>query len=117
MDVLAEREAGDIYMGLITKDEFKQKKPAGFGQRIEVTPAMLNVGKAPFEFQNVPPGTYAIQCFQDLNGNEKMDSILKIPTEPWGVYRSARPLMRAPRFKEMSFEVHRDIGDIQILLK
>lgn len=111
------KENGDIYMGLVTQEEFRQKKPGRFGQRITVTPAMQEAGKVPFTLGDIPPGTYALECYQDVNGNGKMDSIFIIPTEPWGVYRTARPLMRAPRFKEMAFEVQSDIDDIQMSLR
>jgi len=37
-----------------------------------------------FCFKNVKIGKYAIRCFQDKNGNKKLDKGLFGPTEPYG---------------------------------
>jgi uncharacterized protein (DUF2141 family) len=107
---------GDIFLELITEEEFKQKKPAEFWLVINLTPEMSQKKTVPFEFRNVPAGRYALQCFQDTNGNEKMDSIWIIPTEPWGVYRPTKRY-RTPRFKEMAFDVNKDLTDIRFVVK
>ncbi len=57
-------------------------------------------------FQNLAPGTYAVAVSHDENENGKTDTnFLGIPKEAWGVSNNARPRMRAPRFKEASFEL------------
>ena len=57
-------------------------------------------------FEGAAPGTYAVSIANDLNGNGRTDTNgIGLPTEEWGVSRNARPLMRAPRFAEASFDV------------
>jgi uncharacterized protein (DUF2141 family) len=55
---------------------------------------------------NLPPGTYAIQAFQDINSNNKMDtSWFGFPLEPFGFSRDARPSFSKPRFADVKFEL------------
>lgn len=55
---------------------------------------------------NIPPGTYAIETFQDINGNNKMDfSWIGIPQEPFGFSRDARPGFSKPRFADVKFDL------------
>ncbi|MEY3193938.1 MAG: hypothetical protein RIQ78_34 [Bacteroidota bacterium] len=52
-------------------------------------------------FPQLPPGSYAISCFHDLNGNGKLDTnLVGIPTEPYGFSNNARPKFRAPTWME-----------------
>jgi uncharacterized protein (DUF2141 family) len=55
---------------------------------------------------NVPPGVYAIETFQDINSNHKMDtSWLGFPLEPFGFSRDAQPRLSKPSFGRVKFEV------------
>jgi uncharacterized protein (DUF2141 family) len=55
---------------------------------------------------NIPPGTYAIQSFQDINSNNKMDtSWFGLPLEPFGFSRDAQPRFSKPRFSAVKFDV------------
>ncbi|MCP4106403.1 MAG: DUF2141 domain-containing protein [Desulfobacteraceae bacterium] len=74
-------------------------------------------GKASFAFTNIPQGVYCIRAFQDVNGNGKIDEGRFGPTEPWGNYRYSRPLFGPPKFKEMAFEVNKDIDGIELKVK
>jgi len=50
------------------------------------------------------PGVYAIQAFQDVNGNDKMDtSWIGIPLEPFGFSRDAKPFLSKPSFDAVKF--------------
>jgi len=54
----------------------------------------------------IPPGIYAIETFQDLNSNGKMDtSWLGLPLEPFGFSRDARPFLAKPSFDDVKFTV------------
>jgi len=110
-------KTGNLFVQLITKEEFDSDKDAGFGIVVAVGPEDIKKGRAPFSFEGVPKGTYGIRCFQDVNGTGKMEKGMFGPKEPWGTYRPARPMFRAPRFDEISFEVNGDIRDIKIELK
>lgn len=55
---------------------------------------------------NIPPGAYAIQAYQDTNSNDKMDtSWFGIPQEPFGFSRDARPRLSKPSFAATKFDV------------
>jgi uncharacterized protein (DUF2141 family) len=55
---------------------------------------------------NVPPGVYAIETFQDVNSNNKMDtSWFGFPLEPFGFSRDAQPHLSKPRFSAVKFDV------------
>jgi len=51
-----------------------------------------------------PPGRYAIESFQDVNTNGKMDtSWLGLPLEPYGFSRDARAFLSKPGFSSTAF--------------
>ena len=63
-------------------------------------------GETVITLKNVPPGSYAIQAYQDVNSNDKMDtSWFGFPLEPFGFSRDARPKLSKPRFAAVKFEV------------
>ena len=52
----------------------------------------------------LPPGIYAIQTFQDVNANDKMDtSWVGLPLEPFGFSRDATPFLSKPSFDDVKF--------------
>jgi len=51
---------------------------------INVDTKEISTKKVSFEFKDVKKGIYWIRCFQDLNGNGKLDFGLFGPIEPWG---------------------------------
>jgi uncharacterized protein (DUF2141 family) len=54
--------------------------------------------------KDLPPGRYAIESFQDVNGNGRMDtSWLGLPEEPFGFSRDAKPFLSRPGFGEVAF--------------
>jgi len=60
---------------------------------------------------NIPPGTYAIQTFQDINSNNKMDtSWVGIPLEPFGFSRDAKPGFSKPRFADVKFDLQAGVN-------
>ncbi len=67
-------------------------------------PARL--GETVITLTNIPPGTYAIEIFQDINSNSKMDTTwFGFPLEPFGFSRDARPFFSKPRFAQVKFEL------------
>jgi uncharacterized protein (DUF2141 family) len=56
------------------------------------------------DFEDIPPGNYAIAVVHDENMNGKLDSNrLGIPTEGYGFSNGARALLSAPSFSAASF--------------
>lgn len=110
-------KSGPIYIKLTTEEEFDAHRGSKFQSILKVGKEELEKKIIPFAFENIPEGTYAIKCFQDVNGNGKLDMGKFGPKEPWGNYHEKRPLFRGPKFKEIQFEVKENITDIAITLK
>jgi uncharacterized protein (DUF2141 family) len=61
-------------------------------------------GETVITLHAIPPGVYAIQTFQDVNANDKMDtSWLGLPLEPFGFSQDATPFLSKPAFDEVKF--------------
>jgi acyl-CoA reductase-like NAD-dependent aldehyde dehydrogenase/uncharacterized protein (DUF2141 family) len=55
---------------------------------------------------DLPPGTYAVSLYEDLNGNHKLDqNFIGIPNEPVGVSGDPIGRLGPPRFDECSFKL------------
>ena len=66
---------------------------------------------------DLPPGTYAVSVYEDLNGNHKLDhNFLGIPREPVGASNNPRSRLGPPRFKQCSFHVGTAPKNIAITL-
>jgi uncharacterized protein (DUF2141 family) len=56
------------------------------------------------DFEDIPPGTYAIAVIHDENSNGKLDTNwLGVPTEGYGFSNDAKGLLGAPSFSAASF--------------
>lgn len=118
------KKSGDLFVQILTEEQFNRNDgEEAEGDRytaqliLKMSEQEQEQKKVSFEFTNIPQGTYAIRCFQDVNGNGKMDKGRFGPKEPWGVYRPKRPAFRAPRFEEIKFEVKVDMTDITFDVK
>jgi acyl-CoA reductase-like NAD-dependent aldehyde dehydrogenase/uncharacterized protein (DUF2141 family) len=55
---------------------------------------------------SLPPGTYAVSVYEDLNSNHRLDfNLLGIPREPVGASNNPHPHFGPPHFNECSFRV------------
>lgn len=55
---------------------------------------------------DLPPGTYAVSLYEDLNGNHKLDhNWIGIPGEPVGVSNNPAAHFGAPKFGDSSFHL------------
>lgn len=52
---------------------------------LKISPDEVQKKKVPFKFEGLQQGTYGVRCFQDVNGNGKLDKGLFGPSEPWGM--------------------------------
>jgi uncharacterized protein (DUF2141 family) len=63
-------------------------------------------GETVITLHGIAPGTYAIQTFQDVNANDKMDtSWLGLPLEPFGFSQDATPFLSKPSFDDVKFNL------------
>ena len=55
---------------------------------------------------DLPPGTYAVTVYEDLNGNHKLDhNLIGIPREPVGASNNPKGRFGPPRFSECAFSL------------
>jgi uncharacterized protein (DUF2141 family) len=61
-------------------------------------------GETVVTLHGIAPGVYAVQTFQDVNANDKMDtSWLGLPLEPFGFSMDATPFLSKPSFDAVKF--------------
>lgn len=70
-----------------------------------------------FEFEGVPSGDYAIALVHDENGNRRLDTAARIPTEGVGFSRNPRLFFGPPSFRSAEFDVHGGAVREQVKLK
>lgn len=93
---------GTIRLGLYTEASY----PDNDATPVASADLPARSGETDIELQSIPPGTYAIETYQDLNDNGKLDTtLLGIPKEPYGFSRDARPRLTKPRFESVKFAV------------
>jgi uncharacterized protein (DUF2141 family) len=69
------------------------------------------------DFEDIPPGTYALAVIHDENMNGKLDSNwLGIPKEGYGFSNDAKVLLSAPSFSAASFQYDGETLDLTISL-
>ena len=100
--LIKEEVKGNLYIGIYDSEQAFMKTPqAKYKQIIAVDKADMLVS-----ITDLPPGTYAVSCFQDVNDNKKLDkNMVGIPSEPYGFSNNARPSFRAPTWGECTFNL------------
>jgi uncharacterized protein (DUF2141 family) len=100
-------------------DEEISKKPFIGIDTLIVTPNSVDIdnGYISYIFRNVRDGVYGIRCFQDMNGNKKLDEGLFGPDEPWGLSWNENKKDNWPSFKNFCFKVTCNTNSIDIKLK
>jgi len=64
----------------------------------------IRKAQARCDFEDIPPGTYAMAVVHDENMNGKLDTNwVGIPTEGYGFSNNAKAVLSAPSFSEASF--------------
>ncbi len=63
-------------------------------------------GKMEILFKDMPAGEYGVMLFQDINGNNELDTnLLGIPTEPWSASLLGRSVFGAPGWEDINFKL------------
>ena len=98
-----DRPQGFLYVAVYSSpDSFLKKPLTGF--RVEVKDKTLSI-----PCKGLPQGTYALALYQDLNGNNTLDTgAFGIPSEPTGFSNDAEGFMGPPSFEQCSFALRRD---------
>jgi len=78
--------------------------------------ASAQSGSIRLVFTAVPPGSYAVAVFQDVNGNGSLDRTpLGLPLEPFG-FSNQVGRQRRPTFAAAAFEVARESVAVEVRL-
>ena len=103
LDVVGMKEKkGNLLISVYDSAEDYLKKPV----KTLTTPVDALTKRVVLELES---GTYAVVIYQDLNSNGKVDrNFFRLPTEPCGFSRDARPKMGPPRYKPASFTLNED---------
>jgi len=89
---------GAVLFGLYTEITFMKAKPK-YNAKSEI----VN-GTARITFEGITPGTYAISCFHDKNGNGQMDfEPTGRPIEPYGVSNNKMSTNGMPQWNDAKF--------------
>ncbi|MFC5046242.1 DUF2141 domain-containing protein [Aquimarina hainanensis] len=73
-------DQGEVIYGLYDQNTFMKAAP------IQAAKSNIKNGVATITFTNVPEGNYAISCFHDTNGNNRMDFEANgMPKENYGI--------------------------------
>jgi uncharacterized protein (DUF2141 family) len=102
-------EAGEIHVAVYDSAEAfeadRGEKGGAAPGMAEGTIAMVEPGSTTYVYE-LPPGTYAIGIFHDVNLNNKMDNnFFGIPKEQFGFSNNARAFFGPPDFEDAAFEL------------
>ena len=98
--VLNVSAGGTVRLGLYDRAGYPddQSKP------IAAADVRAEAGETVIVLRDIPPGVYAIETYQDINDNDRMDTTwLGLPLEPYGFSRDAHPILSKPPFSKVKF--------------
>lgn len=79
--------------------------------------APAHAGTVVVQINGIPPGTYAVQAFQDENDNLRIDrNFFGLPKEGIGFSNNARFHFGPPRFSDAAVALGREGGEITVRL-
>jgi len=101
------KKAGEIHVAVYDNAEAfeadRGEKGGAAPGITEGTIEMVEPGSVTYVYE-LPPGTYAIGIFHDVNPNNTMDNnFFGIPKEQYGFSNNARALFGPPNFEDASF--------------
>jgi uncharacterized protein (DUF2141 family) len=95
-------KGGILRLGLYDEARY----PDDNGTPVASADVKAEPGDTVITLTKLPPGVYAIETYQDINANNKMDtSWFGFPLEPFGFSRDAQPGLSKPRFSAVKFEI------------
>jgi len=92
--------SGNVRVGLYDAPRY----PNNANKPLLAAEAPAMAGETIVILRDVPPGIYAVQLFQDINANGRMDtSWIGLPLEPFGFSQDATPFISKPSFDQVKF--------------
>ena len=100
-------EKGSMKIAVYDSEDKWLKKPKYAKSAVIVN----NQAKVVFEIKKT--GTYAVSCYHDENGNDKLDTnLFGIPKETIGASNNARGQYGPPKWSEAKFELNKNVKQI-----
>lgn len=91
---------GEVKIGVFTKDNSMPRSPAGQAA------APANAAMVRLHITDIPPGTYAVALYHDVNNDGKVDTNFDgKPLEPWGMSNNPKYTGRKLTFDDAKFEL------------
>ncbi len=107
-----EAARGHVRVQLCTKDTFLKPNCPYRGE------APAEVGSTVVKVNDVTPGQYAVQAFQDENDTGRLErNFLGVPKEGVGFSNDAPVGVRGPSFKDAAFTVEKGVERISLKLR
>jgi uncharacterized protein (DUF2141 family) len=104
-----ETDSGTVNVAVCDKDLSREGCPY-----ISEVPA--HAGFVETEFQDIPPGTYAIVGYHDVNGNNLFDKLFGMPREPYALSNKAGDML-VPTFSDAALPIRSGENAVIIRLK
>ena len=105
---------GQIAINISTAPKGFPRKP---GLEIQFDKDQMQDGALIVQIDSLTYGLYAISVLDDLNGDLEMKMFLGFPKEGYGFSLNPKVKLRAPKFKECSFELNQPNLKITILMQ
>lgn len=104
---------GHIHIGLYDDPEVYLLE----GKELLITKSLVTNNEMIIPIHSLAAGDYAISLFHDINSNGEIEkNVFGIPKEPYGFSLNYRPLFRAPKYSECSFNYDGKRIEIDIIL-
>jgi uncharacterized protein (DUF2141 family) len=98
------QKRGELSTGIFIRDNFPKVGKQLLGNETAVTSSEMKI-----IFDNVPPGTYGVVSFQDIDKNKQLKSnLVGYPTEPIGFSRDAKIKFGPPDFDDARITIEKD---------
>ena len=115
-NIKSSSEKSSIYIAVFDSKASHKNKEAAIGKKVDLDSNASSskvISLNGFEVGK----QYAIAVYQDINGNEKLDSnFFRVPTEPFGFSNNIKPGMLGPSYKKFVFTFEKDAQEMKINL-
>jgi len=105
---------GQIAINISSDPKGFPRKPA---LEIQFSKDHVEDGVLSVEIDSLAYGIYAVSVLDDLNSDMEMEMFLRFPKEGYGFSLNPDHKMRAPKFKECSFEFNQPHQTITIVIR
>jgi uncharacterized protein (DUF2141 family) len=111
-----EKGSGTIYIGVLDSAENWLKSDVESKAFRDVTQAVTSTDDLLVSVEGLPPGTYAISLFQDLDANAELDTnFIGYPKEPFG-FSAPMGKFGPPKFEEAAVEFSGEDTRVEVTL-